>query len=57
MACWRDRMRQFVRPYVHFLVVSELRPLLSILGVRLDVDGHQPSEPSALSLLREGPRQ
>ena len=53
----RDRMRQFASSYVHLLVVSELRSLLPILGVCLDVDGHQASKVSALTLLHKGPRQ
>ena len=44
-------MSQLIRTHVHFLVVSELRPLLSILGVRLDVDGHQPSKVSVVLAL------
>ena len=32
---------QLICAHVHFLVVSELRPLLPIIGVRLDVDGLQ----------------
>ena len=37
---WCDRVRQFVRPGVHYLIVSELRPRLAIIVVRFDVDSH-----------------